>query len=216
MVEDPLKPLDEVLVPDGRSVALNGTLEDRHRLLSEIVLSASVPTDVQQLFETAKNVALYAWFVYRFHQVAESVAFQALEMGLRKRREQAQGRKAKNNERSLSLYFKFAVESGWIRNEGFSDLRDIARARAFTRMVIATIERHPGVEIMPLPQLSEADIDVELGKLSYVESLTTALPTIRNELAHGSRMLHPNSAKTLRVVAEMLNQVFDGAPGKAE
>lgn len=212
MVEDPLKPLDEVLVPDERSVALNGSLEDRHRLLFGIVLSASVPTDVQQLFETAKNVALYAWYVYRFHQVAESVAFQSLEMGLRKRREQAQGREKR--QRSFSRDLRFAVRAGWIRNEGFSDLRDIARARAFTRMVIATIERHPGVEIMPLPQLSEADTDVELGKLSYVESLTTALPRIRNELAHGSRMLHPNSAKTLRVVAEMLNQVFDGAPGK--
>lgn len=214
MVDDPLKPLGEVLMPDARSVALNGTLEDRHRVLSEITLSASVPRDVQQLLETAKNVVLYAWFVYRFHQVAESVAFQALDMGLRIRCEQEQGRAKRK--RSFSRDLRFAVRAGWIRNEGLSDLRDIARARAFTRIVIATIERHPGVEIIRLPQLSEADIDVELAKLSYVESLTMALPSIRNDLAHGSSMLHPNSARTLRVVAEILNQVFDGDSGKDE
>ena len=70
-VEDPLKSLNEICSPDPRQKHFTGSLSDRHHILSEINLHLGVPVDVRQLFETAKNLCLYTWFVYRFHQVAE-------------------------------------------------------------------------------------------------------------------------------------------------
>ena len=61
------------------------TLEEMHQLLDDIVLNDEVPDDVYQLFETAKNLSLYSWFMYRFHQVAELMSYTALEMALRHR-----------------------------------------------------------------------------------------------------------------------------------
>lgn len=36
------------------------------------------------------------------------------------------------------------------------------------------------------------------------------IKALRNTLAHGSSMLHPNSISTLTVVADVINQLFSG------
>lgn len=74
-IDDPLKALEEILKPDPRRPHLVGTLAEEHADLATISLNDAVPVIVAQLFETAKNVSLYSWFVYRFHPVSESVAF---------------------------------------------------------------------------------------------------------------------------------------------
>jgi hypothetical protein len=84
-IEDPMKALSEIYKPDVRQANLVGDLSDIHAVLSQMVLHEEVPPNVRQLFETAKNVSLYSWFVYRFHQVAELVAFSALELALKER-----------------------------------------------------------------------------------------------------------------------------------
>ncbi len=84
-LQDPLKPLDRIYEPDERQISFTASLEDRHAALEEITLSDAAPLDVRQLFETAKNLSLYSWFVYRFHQVSELISFSALEMALRER-----------------------------------------------------------------------------------------------------------------------------------
>ncbi len=44
---------------------------------------------------------------------------------------------------------------------------------------------------------------------SYVETLIEVIPTLRNELAHGSGMLHNNSLSSLLICAEFINQLFE-------
>ena len=85
-IDDPLKALEEILKPDPRRPHLVGTLAEEHADLATISLNDAVPVIVAQLFETAKNVSLYSWFVYRFHPVSESVAFSALELALNLRK----------------------------------------------------------------------------------------------------------------------------------
>ena len=46
-------------------------LADHHELISAHVLHAGVPREIVLQFETARNVYLYAWFVYRFYPVVE-------------------------------------------------------------------------------------------------------------------------------------------------
>ncbi len=50
------------------------SLQAIHVALLELQITDRAPANVRQLFETAKNVALYTWFVFRFHQVNELVA----------------------------------------------------------------------------------------------------------------------------------------------
>jgi len=85
-IDDPLKSLVEVMHPDPRRSNIVGTLQDEHDDLASIRLNDGVPLVVAQLFETAKNVSLYSWFVYRFHPVSELVAFSALELALNLRK----------------------------------------------------------------------------------------------------------------------------------
>lgn len=208
MVEDPLKSLDKVLEPDPRSDSFAGGLAGAHRELSEISVNAEVPKGVQQLFATAKNVSLYSWFVYRFHQVGESVAFQALELALRTRCEADTEFQRLNQRGSLRVYLEYAASAGWLSNAGFSNLRRIAAARARMRKFIEAIAAGIGTGKSSVPEPSEAEIEKEVSELTYVEGLIKAIPTHRNELAHGSTMLSPTSLGVLRVVADILNQLY--------
>jgi hypothetical protein len=68
----------------------NGTarpieLADHHEQISAYALHAGVPQEIVLQFETARNVYLYAWFVYRFYPVAEHQCLACLELALRER-----------------------------------------------------------------------------------------------------------------------------------
>ncbi len=83
---DPLKPLDKILSQDRDFFPQ--TIEQRHATISEITVHEGVPLKVQQVFETARNLSLYAFYAYRFHQVAELMAYIAFEMALSQRVQQ--------------------------------------------------------------------------------------------------------------------------------
>ena len=44
---------------------------------------------------------------------------------------------------------------------------------------------------------------------SYVETLIEVMPKLRNDLAHGSGMLHNNCVASLLICAEFINQLFE-------
>ncbi|MCF8078613.1 MAG: hypothetical protein K9K88_04950 [Desulfobacterales bacterium] len=89
-----LKSLSGIFEPDIRSTAWfisepeSGkqrkiAIEDHHKWISEIALVKSVPEKIRDHFETAKNLLLYSWFVYRFAPVAERHALTSLEFALK-------------------------------------------------------------------------------------------------------------------------------------
>src|SRR5712691_2582432 len=89
-----LKSLSEVCQPDIRyrgrvdldrttGTASETTIESIYDLIQPISLGSKVPEEVRSHFETAKNLALYSWFVYSFNVVAAMHAFASLEMALR-------------------------------------------------------------------------------------------------------------------------------------
>jgi hypothetical protein len=43
----------------------------------------------------------------------------------------------------------------------------------------------------------------------YCKAISDALPHLRNTLAHGSTYLHHGGAMTVRICADMINQVFE-------
>lgn len=105
--------------PDGSVSKM--TLLDRHQMIAEYVLVDSVPQTIRVHFETAKNLYLYAWFVYRFYPVAEKQALASLEFALRERLTvwllETHGAEVKIP-RGLSKLFAKALTENFLTNEG--------------------------------------------------------------------------------------------------
>jgi hypothetical protein len=208
-IEDPLKAFAEIHEPDPRQVNFLGDLSDNHAMLSSIVLHDEVPANVRQLFETAKNVSLYSWFVYRFHQVAEGVAYSALEMALRERGGFVEwaGPNAPTAP-GLKDLLRTARSENWLRSEEFSSARRMAIEQARADRVLLGIESGEDFEIN---DPTEEEICAAMSKIDYIEFLIEHAPMMRNRLAHGSSMLSPRSPITLSIVAEAINQLFGRA-----
>lgn len=110
------KSFDEILVQDprtanlGKMVALFSSLENWHAYIDRIQLIDAVHKSVRRNFDRAKNLSLYAWYVYDFHQVAEFDAISTLEMALKKTL------KEHNIEprRGLNLIVDQVWQQGWI------------------------------------------------------------------------------------------------------
>jgi hypothetical protein len=208
-VQDPLKPLSEVYAPDARQAHFIGTLTDNHAILTQIALHTGVPNNVRQLFETAKNVSLYSWFVYRFHQVAESVAYSALEMALRERAGFVEwSGPAATRPPTLRPLLDQAKREGWIRNENFPSLRRMATEKARTEKLALSLPTMTSNEDYPIAEPTEDEINAAMQTLDYVQIVVESAPQLRNWLAHGSSMLSPRSLRTLELVAEIVNQLF--------
>lgn len=206
-IDDPLKPFDEICKPDSRQEFLVGSLEDRHIELSKIILCNDVPADVIQLFETAKNLSLYSYFVYRFHQASELIAFTAMEMALREKHKTEYPEKKPP---MLSKLLELARDNGWIVEEKFSNRDVLARSnaqikKAYKAISLVVKEKQEPVSI---EDPTEEEIQEALLELNMVGGIVDATAYLRNTLAHGSNMLHPNSISTLRKTADVINQLF--------
>lgn len=211
-LQDPLKSLDQLYEPDERQKFFWGTLEDRHENLSKIILNDNVPIDVRQLFETAKNLSLYSWFVYRFHPVSELISFTALEMALRERYLSENPPKANSKSHHLNLYklLQHAKDKKWIVNEKFQSIYRRAKHQAEYEKMLKMAEEHDFEKepSMPIEEPNEEEIKSVMLGIDIVKAITENAHKIRNNLAHGSSNLNPNSITTLRTNAELINQIY--------
>lgn len=221
---DHLKPLAAIYFPDPRSngQSFSDTFHDRplridgrHADVASIKLTVSVPDSIRVQFETAKNLYLYAWFVYRFYPVAEHHALTCLELGLRSRfpdplPEQYRKNKPDSWKPTLQPLLRFAIDTGAIKNEGFRRWHDQVNRRAQQRY---TNERQREMVERNLEQIeidySQAVPNEHDRDWNYLSALLRALPSIRNAYAHGSTMLHNQVLGTLELVCEILNQLFE-------
>ena len=241
---DFLRSPHNIFEPDPRSVGFvilgkDGfqpvRLEDQHASIAKIELHNGVPEKVVAKFETAKNLNLFAWYVYRFHVAARSHAYECLELALKLRfkdelyyleanRLHAQhSNKAKSNPHAkpyklmskekyfpkLSLLLKHAIETGAIRNENFSEWQQRTKMRAHSR------KHHEQIEEMARLGLSEMltdDSEIEITDADrdhdYVSEIASKIPSLRNVYAHGTTSLDHKSLSDLRLTAEIINQIF--------
>lgn len=215
-----LRPAEYACEPDPRSAMFvrvdltNGTsrpieLADHHEQVSAYVLHAGVPEDIVVQFETAKNVYLYSWFVYRFYTVAEHHSLACLELALRDRlKDEIRTGKIKEKRPTLRPLLKYAVERGLIKNEGFATWRkrgEISRHRVEMEKIREASEKNLTEFAWDYSdiQITEEDLDWD-----YVKVLADLLPRLRNEYAHGSTELHNWALLSVQVVCEIINQIY--------
>jgi hypothetical protein len=186
---DPRYAARAVLDPKG---ARPVTVEDHWNDIALLGLHDSVPRVIPGHFETARNLLLYSWHAYRFHQVAEMHAFASVEYALRLRNKLACGKRC----RYLGPLLARAVKEGWIRDEGFRHYRQIVERRAQYEEAEGSLT---GQEHEP-----EATRAVQ----AFVRVLCKHLPELRSKLAHGSPRLTPSGKKTLALCCDLINQLF--------
>jgi len=204
-----LKPLAEVTLPDPRFEnevlrSKNGErpmeLADLHQRLSAWPLSSTVPERVRVQFETAKNLMLYAWFVFEFQTVAEMQAYAALELGLRERlgsptRTIPTKRGPKVVPLMLADLFSKAVNEGLIFPEKLPSWEWVNSRREW-------FAKEHGILSLPL-SASE-----------WLQTIRDKLPDFRNYLAHGNPKLWlPHSFSQLELCGDLINQLFPETKG---
>lgn len=122
-----LKKLEELGNPDERNlryIQVNYTtgeqrtleIKDIYSAVERVKLSAKVPEKIQSQFNVAKNLAIYSWFAYSFHQISDMKAFSTVEMALRDR--------LGEHRYSFKGLIKKAVNLGLINDSGFHHIEE--------------------------------------------------------------------------------------------
>lgn len=218
-----LRPLEFVDTPDPRHSSFaridlnNGgfrpvELKDFHADISKFVLNETVPQAIKVQFETAKNLYLYAWFIYRFFPVSELYSFTTLEFALRTRyaSEIPKSYYPRAPEPTLKPLLRYSIEQGHIRNEGFERWHEItwqrAKARHDTEAMNEMLEKG-------LTEMVIDDSDIEIKDIdknwNYINILKKSLPKIRNNYAHGGSTLHHQVLGSFQIVSEIINQIYE-------
>ncbi len=215
-----LRPSEHVCEPDPRNTMFvridqtDGTarpidLADHHEQISAYVLHAGVPQEIVLQFETARNVYLYAWFVYRFYPVAEHQCLACLELALRERlKEEIRTGRVKGKRPALRVLLKYAVDNGLVRNEGFAAWQNRGEINSRARVEMEKLREATENNLTEITW-DESDIQITAEDLDwdYVKMLPDLLPMLRNDYAHGSTDLHNWSLRSFQIVSENINQL---------
>lgn len=236
---DGLKPLTELCTPDVRNtcyVHINRqtgeerpvTLEDHYAEIERYALHDQVPVSIATQYDVARNLYLYAWFEYRFFNVAEAYALNVLELAMKGRigkTKITQYIKQRNSEHKEKTGKKGGIRNGMktlmeycrdhqlVRNEGFTQWSQHATKQAYYRALHeqflwakaemdrtgATEVSLPDIEIKSLPP--DPDYD-------HIQHLIDHTNRTRNGYNHGSTMLHNQVLGTFEMVLEFINQLY--------
>lgn len=187
-------------------------LEDHHGDVVAFTLHDGVPDGIRVQFETTKNLYLYSWFVYRFYPVARHHAYTCLELALRERFEPellAAGEKKREFGPGFKRLLSYAVEKGYLKNENFEIWRRQTEMRAWERTMHETTEEMErlGLEKMEIDESKIEIKDVDQDH-DYVKVLLKTMPWLRNRHAHGTKLLDNHALGTIRLVSEIVNQIY--------
>lgn len=203
--------------PDPRTSIFVGqsplSLTSHHSAIAAITLSPGVPLNVAIQFETARNLYLYAWYVYRFYMVAATQALSTLELGLRERlpsRLPEPYQRVRQENATLAGLIGYAIDQGLIRNEGFRRWHESAEHKARQRRSMDAMRTmiDQQLESIEIDETDPPEITPEDQCWDLVSVLRESLPRTRNELAHGSSMLTRQVLGTIELVAEILGQLY--------
>jgi hypothetical protein len=171
-------------------------IEDVHQLVSQFCLGASAPEDIRVQWDTARNLWLYAWHVWRFYPVAERQAFSTLEFALRLKL----GRDGESHPPGLRKLMDEAISQGLLRDEFIEHHQRIKEFRE------ERYQEHK--EAAHQLGWSEPEAPTPTGPQDYCVSLAEYFPKLRNHYAHGCSSLNPSIAFTFSVCRDLIEQLY--------
>lgn len=212
-----------ILLPDVRNIEFGDTgIEQFHQAIAKYELGSHVPEELVIQFDTARNLFLHAFYVYRFFPVAQHQLFVTLEQAIRECVgivELENYRKNKNKQlpkgtgrfsRGLKLNLTYISEHNLIRNEDFKVWRD-GRARKAEREYRFYVSKKMNEENISSYEWDEAEIDYAGVQYdyNYLDVLCETLPGSRNIMAHGSNCLHGGAVGDYEIVSVIINKIFE-------
>lgn len=188
--------------------------------VSHFSLNTTVPDGIAIHFETAKNLYLYAWFVFRFYPVAEQQALASLEFALREKLvdfvQAFTAKHPKSGGPGLSRLLSHAKSIGLIQNEALAGRYEWALGATKARYSMQKINEMiaAGLDEMEFDDshLTPTDADLQHDRLG---DFIKAIPKIRNDYAHGSSTLHHTVLHTFDLVSQLINQLYSATAVKS-
>jgi hypothetical protein len=163
------------------------TLKDFYDDAESIQLHEGVPEEVRNHFQTARNLIVYSWFYYPLNVTAELCAYTSVEYAVRIKTGDTTGRLP------FKELLEVAVAENWMRDEGFSHVKGKYESLREFNETLPPEYQHPQSQLQQ----------------EYCKVLTDSMPKLRNTLAHGSTFLHNGGAFTVRICADLINQLFE-------
>ncbi len=211
---DSLRRPEEMALPDARmgsGTYAQRRLDGHHHAISGLTFGKVVPDDVRIHFETAKNLFLYSWCVYRFYMVAEQYALTTLEFGLRSKFID-EGLLKKDDDRVPGLKFllRTARERDLISDAHFTPRLDIASELARHRhfLEVSQTMREQGLTEILYDDSAVGPSEEDLA-IDWLEKVADSLPDIRNMHGHGTGNLYPTVFRTFVIVHNIIGQLFE-------
>lgn len=239
IMRDGFKPLNELLNADERNLYLvrcnlSTNTEEPNSIgahyadIAAFSLHDGVPDDIATQYDVARNIYSYAWFEYRFFNIAEAQVLIVLELALKERlgeknvkayiknrnADSLSGTGKKSNLKiGLKTYMEYCRDNQLVSNRRFSawhryptqQARHLAEQKQ-SAWAAAEMERTCKNQI----EIPEIIIEALPPDKSYdhVQHLINNVNHMRNGYAHGSTMLHSQTLQTFEMVSEFINQLY--------
>lgn len=219
-----LRPAQYAFTPDPRTLAFKRinfetreerflTIDDYHKNVEPYELHEGVPENVRIHFDTARNIYLYAWLVYRFYPVAEHHAYISIEYALREKIGEECGAHPDypGKKPTLKPLLRYAIDHELLKNENFEAYRSRGEIRSRQRY---EMEKRQEMQDKGLSEItldySEVEITEEdLADYDYLEVILEAIPNLRNDYSHGSSTLHNHAINGIKIAWEIISQLYD-------
>jgi hypothetical protein len=212
---DELRTPVNVLAPDKRNFYFGVTsIEILYKEIQLFQLNPVVPDDIKIQFDTARNLYLHSFYVYRFYVIVQSQVLSTLEFAIR----DCIGKQAlsefkaqeKRFSMGLRLYMEYLARHQLIQNEDFpiwhtrnrQAAEEAYRAEVLVKMKAQGLTEYQWDE----SQIDESAFDVEW---NYVEVLCETIPKIRNDYAHGSKTLHNQVLRSFQNISIIINKMYE-------
>jgi hypothetical protein len=211
---DTLRSPEKIGLPDSRmgsgAYALD-RLYGHHQAMSTLLLGTAVPEGVRVHFETAKNLFLYSWCVYRFYMVAEQYVLTTLEFALRSKFIAVGVVKVEDEHiPGFKHMLRVAQDKGLVSDARFTPREEAASKRAHHRHSMEMIKKMEelGLNEMTYDPSAIKPTEEDLA-INWLEMIARSLPDTRNMHAHGTSNLYPTVLMTFVVVHNIIQQLFE-------
>lgn len=217
-------PTDELRTPinmttsDKRNHYYNITSpEILYDAIAQYSLNSNVPEHVVAQYETARNLYMYAFNVYRFYNVAQQQLYSVLELAIKdgiaeeKLKEfiASKTTKRRRPQPGLRIYMRYLKEHEVIVNSDFPKWHQRNRMAAENayREKVAKLMREQGLKEYTW---DDSDIDETLYdvKWDYTEVLCDVIPKLRNSFAHGSKELYIDVLGFFEDISIIVNKIY--------
>ena len=196
----------EELIVDGSSGGLPGkwTLEVHHAKVSLLALNERVPKDIRVSWNTARNLVLYGWFVYRFFDTACLQAAATVEFALRSAIELNTRRKCPNKRKpGLKRLLEEALKLGLIRPGDFA-----ARQRHLDGVVQHNTMQKMIRGAFPGSMRDGWKNSTPETEENFIRRVLHHISVVRNLFAHGTFTLLGPAFESYEVMRDLINGLF--------